>query len=132
MKTKGKPAEIDKLIGERLRVRRLLLGLRQVDIAKQLNVTVQQIQKYEKGVNRISCSILYEISKIMNAPLNYFFKSQETDGQELGVDIDCNDPIYKDITKFIKIISKTPDQSKRQKMLKVIELMYNDGVGAGV
>jgi len=75
------PHPIDIHVGERVRARRLLTGLSQDAFASKLGVTFQQVQKYEKGANRISASRLYRISKILNVPVAYFF--DDMDGQEI-------------------------------------------------
>ena len=64
---------IDKHVGERIRYRRILLGLSQQRLAQDIGLTFQQIQKYEKGVNRISASRLLEIAMVLGVPINFFF-----------------------------------------------------------
>ncbi len=59
------PHPIDVIVGKRIRLRRLQLSLSQTDLGQKLGVAFQQVQKYEKGTNRVSCSRLYEISKIL-------------------------------------------------------------------
>ena len=76
METKNsrrKNVDLDKLIGERIRIRRLLMNVTQNELAKHLGITFQQIQKYENGKNRVSASTLYQISKKLCAPISYFF-----------------------------------------------------------
>lgn len=73
MKTKGKPNSIDEHVGMRLRQRRSILGLSQERLAEAIGLTFQQVQKYERGTNRVSASKLYEFSKILNVPISYFF-----------------------------------------------------------
>ena len=68
---------IDKHIGERIRYRRILLGFSQQRLAQEIGLTFQQIQKYEKGVNRISASRLLEIAMVLGVPINYFFSEME-------------------------------------------------------
>ena len=68
---------VDTFIGARLRTRRLMMHMSQEALGERLSLTFQQIQKYEKGINRISASRLYEISKILDVPLGYFFESLE-------------------------------------------------------
>ncbi len=70
---------IDTFIGARLRMRRLMLNMSQEALGERLSLTFQQIQKYEKGINRISASRLYEISKILDVPLDYFFEALESE-----------------------------------------------------
>ena len=74
MKTKGTPNEMDVHVGQRLRVRRSLLGLSQEKLAESIGLTFQQIQKYERGTNRVSAGRLYDLSKILDVPVGYFFE----------------------------------------------------------
>lgn len=67
------PNPIDKHVGSRVRLRRVLLGLSQEKLGDALGLTFQQVQKYEKGANRIGASRLQEISKILDVPPSYFF-----------------------------------------------------------
>ncbi len=67
------PHPIDKHVGMRVRLRRLMLGLSQDKLGERLGLTFQQIQKYEKGVNRVGASRLFELSKILDVPMQYFF-----------------------------------------------------------
>ncbi len=68
-----KPNPIDVHVGHRLRLRRTLLGMSQERLAHLLGLTFQQIQKYERGVNRIGSSRLYELGQILNVPISFFF-----------------------------------------------------------
>jgi transcriptional regulator with XRE-family HTH domain len=68
------PNEVDQHVGRRLRMRRLMLGMSQEKLAGQLHLTFQQVQKYEKGVNRVSASRLQEISRILQVPVPFFFE----------------------------------------------------------
>jgi transcriptional regulator with XRE-family HTH domain len=65
--------DIDKHVGTRLRMRRLMLNMSQSDIAKALGLTFQQIQKYEKGANRVSASRLQLLCAILKVPVSFFF-----------------------------------------------------------
>lgn len=67
------PNPIDQHVGARVRLRRVMLGLSQEKLGNALGVTFQQIQKYEKGANRIGASRLQAISKLLDAPPSYFF-----------------------------------------------------------
>jgi|688.fasta_scaffold793384_2 transcriptional regulator with XRE-family HTH domain len=68
---------VDVFVGNKLREKRIMLGLSQDAVGKTLGLSFQQIQKYERGVNRISSSRLYEFSKILSAPVGYFFDGIE-------------------------------------------------------
>ncbi len=73
-KTKGTANTVDVHVGQRLRVRRSLLGLSQEKLADAIGLTFQQVQKYERGMNRISAGRLYQFSKILDVPVAYFFE----------------------------------------------------------
>ena len=67
------PNPIDVHVGSRLRMRRMLVGMSQEKLGESLDLTFQQIQKYEKGSNRISASRLYDMSRILDVPVQFFF-----------------------------------------------------------
>ena len=64
---------IDVHVGARLRQRRTLLGMTQTDLGDALGLTFQQVQKYERGTNRISASRLFDLLRVLDVPLEYFF-----------------------------------------------------------
>ena len=64
---------IDLHVGKRLRLRRTLLGMSQEQLGADLNITFQQVQKYERAANRISASRLWDMSQILDVPVSYFF-----------------------------------------------------------
>ena len=66
-------SELDSFTGARLRIRRLMLGMSQEALSEKLSLTFQQTQKYEKGINRVSASRLYELAQALNVPVQYFF-----------------------------------------------------------
>jgi transcriptional regulator with XRE-family HTH domain len=73
-KTSNKAStKIDRLVGRNIRVRRLASGLTQAELGAKLGVTFQQVQKYEKGINRIGSGRLYEIAEIFEVPVKSFF-----------------------------------------------------------
>ncbi len=65
---------IDAHVGGRVRLRRMLLGLSQERLAEQLGLTFQQVQKYEKGINRIGASRLFELAKLLSVPVQFFYE----------------------------------------------------------
>jgi transcriptional regulator with XRE-family HTH domain len=68
------PDSIDKLVGRNIRIQRLAKGLSQTELANQLGVTFQQVQKYEKGVNRIGCGRLFQVASVLGADVTDFFE----------------------------------------------------------
>lgn len=73
-KTQTEVHPVDKHVGEKVRLRRLALGLTQSDLAKTLGLTFQQVQKYEKGTNRVSASKLFETARGLHVPIAFFFE----------------------------------------------------------
>lgn len=69
-----KPNPVDTHVGSRVRLRRMLLGMSQERLGDSMGLTFQQVQKYEKGVNRIGASRLFQISKILDVPVQFFFE----------------------------------------------------------
>jgi transcriptional regulator with XRE-family HTH domain len=65
---------IDIQVGNRVRIRRMLIGMSQERLGDLLGLTFQQVQKYEKGVNRIGAGRLFEVSRILNVPLDFFYE----------------------------------------------------------
>ena len=78
---------VDVHVGSRLRMRRTLLGLSQQKLGEQLNLTFQQIQKYERGANRIGASRLFELSRILDVKPSFFFEEMPAGGgsQSAGI-----------------------------------------------
>ncbi|WP_207457829.1 helix-turn-helix transcriptional regulator [Azospirillum sp. SYSU D00513] len=78
------PNPIDIHVGARLRLRRTLLGLSQEKLGEAVGITFQQLQKYERGSNRISASRLFNLSQVLGVQVSYFFEDLSTpDGQKL-------------------------------------------------
>jgi transcriptional regulator with XRE-family HTH domain len=77
-----KPNPVDQHVGSRVRLRRMLLGMSQERLGESMGLTFQQVQKYEKGVNRIGASRLFQISKILDVPIQFFFEeAPHSDGR---------------------------------------------------
>lgn len=78
-KTKDGATHVDAHVGSRVRLRRKLLGMSQKELAEKVNLTFQQIQKYESGANRIGSGRLYEFSLILGVKVSYFFDDMPSD-----------------------------------------------------
>ena len=77
--TTGAPNPVDVHVGNRIRLRRTLLGYSQQYMAKKLGLTFQQVQKYEKGCNRVGASRLWDISKVLDVTMDFFFEDMDKD-----------------------------------------------------
>ncbi|WP_026868894.1 helix-turn-helix domain-containing protein [Inquilinus limosus] len=82
--TEDGPDPVDVHVGARLRQRRTLLGMSQEKLAAAFGVSFQQIQKYERGANRVSASRLHQLTRILNVPVGYFFEGMADAPQNGG------------------------------------------------
>ena len=114
--------DFNKHLGEMLKKRRLALGLTQTKVAKAINVTFQQIQKYEKGINGVSSVRLLQLASYLKVPINYFFDDyseylnnlDKTSGDYMSVNYNFLVKIFSDLTeeqknKFNKLTSGAID-----------------------
>ena len=129
-KTHGRVDYIDRYIGQRVRSRRLLLGYSQEKIAQALDVSIQQVQKYEKGINRISGANLYRIAHILEAPLVYFFEGVEEnvpdEAQILNGEAKLKCISDQELFGLTKAYSNILCMQKRKKIVQLIEVMSWD------
>ncbi len=84
MLNKKSPSSIDRHIGSRIRMRRILIGMSQEQLGQRLGITYQQVQKYEKGVNRVGSGRLHEIGGILGVPASFFFEGQGREEPSAG------------------------------------------------
>lgn len=75
----GRPNPIDVHVGSRVRLRRTLLGLSQEKLGEAIGLTFQQVQKYERGANRIGASRLFDLSRVLDVPVSFFFDDMTDD-----------------------------------------------------
>ena len=103
-------------LGKKLRLRRLSLGLTQTKVAQAINVTFQQIQKYEKGTNGVSSNRLMQLSQFLKVPIIYFFE----DYKEFK-DIDTNQTINEDLNySFLSRTFLSLSKSQKDKILQIL------------
>src|SRR5260370_22513713 len=91
---KKAPNPIDKHVGSRVRMRRMMLSMSQEKLGGALGLTFQQVQKYEKGTNRIGASRLQHISYILQVPVAFFFEGSPTLHPQRGGPQDAPSPAY--------------------------------------
>ena len=77
MASQGFPNPIDVHVGRRIRQRRTLLGMSQEKLAEAIGLTFQQVQKYERGGNRVGSSRLFDLTRVLDVPISYFFEEME-------------------------------------------------------
>ncbi|MBN8951941.1 MULTISPECIES: helix-turn-helix transcriptional regulator [unclassified Rhizobium] len=126
------PNPIDAYVGSRVRTRRLMLGMSQERLAEQIGVTFQQVQKYEKGTNRIGASRLQAIAGVLAVPVAFFF--QQDNSQPLNTDGLGAINGLEDLSDFLtskeglslnKAFMKINDPGIRQSVLTLIKSLAN-------
>lgn len=112
---------IDVFVGSKLRARRTMAGMSQEALGQAVGVTFQQIQKYERGTNRIVVSRLYQFTKVLNVPITYFFEGIEQATSPQGVVIreeqagfEVEPLITKSSVELLKRFSSIADPSKKK------------------
>ena len=110
----------DKHVGSRVRMRRLMLDMSQSDIADALGLTFQQVQKYEKGTNRVSCSRLVEMAKAMKCSVTMLLpdEGKEVDSQAPLIDGIGNDKVA---FRMVEAFKEIEDITTRRKLLGLVQ-----------
>ena len=113
----------NKHLGNKLKLRRLALGLTQTKVAKAINVTFQQIQKYEKGTNGVSSIRLLQLANYLKVPVNYFFEDFSEYLINLEKSQETNNVINYNF--LIKLYSELNNEQK----LKFSKSLHNSSIG---
>jgi transcriptional regulator with XRE-family HTH domain len=116
---------IDVHVGRCLRARRQELGLSQMRLAEALGVTFQQIQKYERGVNRVVASRLYDLSRILDVPIEYFFadppEEELTDFAPGEEDLAGRLPAHRESRELVRAYYAISDPGLRKKLFDLVK-----------
>ncbi len=112
----------NKHLGNKLKLRRLALGLTQTKVAKAINVTFQQIQKYEKGTNGVSSIRLLQLSNYLKVPISYFF--EDFPAYLINIEKSKEGHMNVNYNFLIKLFSELSREQKI-KLSKVIEVSEN-------
>lgn len=121
------PHPVDVMVGKRVRLRRLQLSLSQTELAQKLGLTFQQVQKYEKGTNRVSCSRLSEISEVLDVPITFFFSDKADTKTEITVAEQLEPSQLKDGLRLITAFGQIGETHTRKKLLALVESMVPAG-----
>ncbi len=126
---------IDIYVGDRLRQRRTILGLTQEKLAESVGLTFQQIQKYERGANRIGASRLFQFSQLLGTSINFFFDGLDqkmgdpAEGYRLGIDYRDNAPPERDemnrreTLELVRAYYRIVDPEKRQVLMSMFHVL---------
>jgi transcriptional regulator with XRE-family HTH domain len=109
----GVPHPVDVHVGKRVRARRLLLGMNQQKLAAALGLTFQQVQKYERGANRVSASRLSAIADVLHVPVSFFFIESHPDH-----DTRMEQP---ETIELVRCYYAIPDEQVRQQFLQMVK-----------
>ena len=104
---KRAPHPMDIHVGSRVRLRRMMQGISQDKLGEELGLTFQQVQKYEKGVNRIGASRLYDIARVLDVPVQFFY-DDFGDGPETMIGFAETNPKTEERADFMQLLS-TPE-----------------------
>ena len=131
------PNPVDIHVGKRIRARRKDVRVSQEKLAEQLGLTFQQIQKYEKGSNRVSASKLYEIARALQASIEYFFRGLENpSGGTPGMTENDTSPFVHDFVtttegrELVGEFAKIQDPQVRKQMLDLIKSLARNPAAA--
>jgi transcriptional regulator with XRE-family HTH domain len=118
------PNPIDLHVGARIRMRRKILGVSQERLAEDLGLTFQQIQKYERGANRVSASKLYEIAKSLQSSVAYFFEGlADTSGEGMAENGDVFVHDFLMTPEGLELASLFPKITKPKVRRRILELV---------
>jgi transcriptional regulator with XRE-family HTH domain len=127
MATKA-PNPVDKYVGSRVRMRRIMLGMSQEKLGEALGLTFQQIQKYEKGTNRVGASRIQQISEILQVPVSFLFEGGPTSTTGGNGFSEGSSPTY--VSDFLatseglaltRAFTRIPDAKLRRSIVDLVE-----------
>ena len=123
------PDPVDIHVGARVKTRRLLLGLSQEELANSIGLTFQQVQKYERGTNRISASRLFNIAKVLKVPVEFFFegatgkKLARGFGESKQASLEPDITTRRDTLELVRAFSEIQDPALKRQLLEMAKAM---------
>jgi len=135
---KSSPDPVDIHVGARVRLRRTLLGMSQEKLGKALGLTFQQVQKYERGANRIGSSRLFQLSKILDVPVSFFFDEMTTDTTKKADGMaEGNKQVFevdklsrRETLELVRAYYKISDPSVRKKIFEMVKAVGSSAIGS--
>ncbi|UKJ74548.1 helix-turn-helix domain-containing protein [Azospirillum brasilense] len=136
------PNPIDVHVGSRVRLRRTLLGMSQEKLGEAIGLTFQQVQKYERGANRIGASRLFDLSRVLDVPVSFFFDDMPAEAAAAPVDDEEGntagfeersgafepDPMAKRETlELVRAYYRIPDATVRKRMFELVKAVGKSG-----
>lgn len=136
IENKKKPNPIDIHVGSRIRLRRTMLGMSQERLGDSLGITFQQVQKYEKGTNRVGASRLQNIAGILGVPVSFFFEDAPGDGSKSGLAEGHGSNYVVDFLssseglQLNRAFVKIGDQKVRRRIVDLVKALAEEGDAA--
>jgi transcriptional regulator with XRE-family HTH domain len=131
--TKKSPNPIDKHVGSRVRMRRMMISMSQEKLGEKLGITFQQIQKYEKGTNRVGASRLQQIANVLGVPVGFFFEGAPSVDGSTGGFSESPSPAYvsdflatSDGLALTKAFMKVGDSKVRRRIVDLVEAIASE------
>jgi transcriptional regulator with XRE-family HTH domain len=131
--TKKAPNPIDRHVGSRMRMRRKMLAMSQTQLGAALGLTFQQVQKYEKGTNRIGASRLQQISHVLQVPVEFFFEGAPNESAPHGsignaLSVTQIDDFISDSDglRLIRAFMRVDNAAVRRRIVKLVEEIAGD------
>ncbi len=126
------PDPTDVHVGMRLRQRRTLLGMSQEKLAKAFGVSFQQVQKYERGANRISASRLHLLTRILDVPITYFFEGLPTTSDEPVMAMDSDEGsdqmTSRETLELVRAYYRITDPHVRKRLVDLARVLGREGM----
>ncbi|MEA4837709.1 MAG: helix-turn-helix domain-containing protein [Rhodospirillaceae bacterium] len=138
----GKPNPIDVHVGSRVRLRRTLLGMSQEKLGEAIGLTFQQVQKYERGANRIGASRLFDLSRVLDVPVSFFFDVMSDDVSEqapsqmnaglaepASPSFDADPMTKRETLELVRAYYRIPDPQVRKRVFELTKALANASDG---
>lgn len=129
-----RPNPVDVHVGSRLRLRRTLLGMSQEKLGGAINLTFQQVQKYERGANRIGASRLFELAGVLDVPVAYFFEDFPSSAGMAAEDAAANEGdggrndsmLKRETLELVRAYYRISDRNVRGRLLDLVKALAAD------
>jgi transcriptional regulator with XRE-family HTH domain len=135
----GKPNPVDVHVGARVRLRRTLLGMSQEKLGEAIGLTFQQVQKYERGANRIGASRLFDLSRVLDVPVSFFFDDMPADpdsiptsdgsvggfGEEKSTSFEPDPMAKRETLELVRAYYRITDPQVRKRLFELTKSVAN-------
>ena len=136
-----RPNPIDVHVGNRVRLQRMLIGISQEKLGERLGLTFQQVQKYEKGINRIGASRLFELSRVLGVPVQFFYEdapvaSSQTSSAPGFAERSSDSHVFEFLSsreglELNRAFSRITDPKVRKSVLDLVRSLADEAAGGG-